>query len=94
MEAKHTHTHTLANQFSTTNIFSHELIVQQRVERGRKMLQGVQFAIHVSYLYELRAESAGVDTSTPPYHPHTFIQMCRKGQGGADISSLVNLVMQ
>lgn len=30
----------------------------------------------------------------PPYHPCTFIQMCRKRQGGADISSLVNLLMQ
>lgn len=29
------------------------------------MLQGVQFAIHVSYLYELRAESAGVDIAFP-----------------------------
>lgn len=44
------------------------------------MLQGVQFAIHVSYLCELRAESAGVDIATPPllYHPYPFIQMCRK----------------
>lgn len=61
------------------------------------MLQGVQFAIHVSYLCELRAENAGADIATPsaPYHPPTpFIQMCRKRQGGADISSLVNLCMR
>lgn len=57
------------------------------------MLQGVQFAIHVSYLCELRAESAGVDIAYPPYHPHPFIQMCRWRQGGADISSLENRCM-
>lgn len=65
--------------------------MQQTVERRRKMLQGVQFAIHVSYLCELRAESAGVDIANPRL---LFIQMCRKRQGGADISSLVNLCMQ
>lgn len=59
----------------------------------KKMLQGVQFAIHVSHLCELRAESAGEDISISPYHPHPYIQMCRKKQCSATISSSVNLCM-
>lgn len=68
--------------------------MQQRGDAGRKMLQGVGFAIHVSYLDELRAENAGAVIATLHITPRTFIQMYGMGQGGAHISSLVNLLMQ
>lgn len=65
----HALTHTFRNSKPISKLqiyFSHQFIVQQTVERRRKMLQGVQFAIHVSYLCELRAESAGVDIANSP----------------------------
>lgn len=43
------------------------------------MLQGVHFAIHVSYLRELRAESAGVDIATPSHIAPTPLSKCVEG---------------
>lgn len=43
------------------------------------MPQGVQFAIHVSYLDELRAESAGVDIATPP-NPAPLTKCVERGR--------------
>lgn len=44
------------------------------------MPEGVQFAIHVSYLVELRAESAGVDIATPQITPAPLSKCVERGK--------------